>query len=217
MSTFGGKLMDAIAGVVARVLFRIDAQGLENIPTAGPLIIATNHVTALELAPLRLLLGHTGARTFAKIESWDNKFTAWILDQWKSIPIRRGESDMAALRTALQMLKDGGILGIMPEGTRSGDGKLGRGHVGITIIAIKSGAPIVPVAFWGVEDVKVNAKRWRRTDCHFRIGKPFHLELPDGKPTREDRQRMADDVMLHIAEMMPEEYRGVYRSPESLS
>ncbi|MFC2078882.1 lysophospholipid acyltransferase family protein [Candidatus Bipolaricaulota bacterium] len=214
MSKFGGKMMDGVARVICRILFRVDAQGMENIPWKGPLILAVNHVSAYELPPLRKLLGNRDARTFAKIESWDNKFTGWVLNQWESIPIRRGESDMAALRTALQMLKEGGILGIMPEGTRSHDGRLGRGHVGITVIALKSGAPIVPLAFWGVEKTRENIKRWRRTDFHFRAGKPFHLELPEGKPTREDRQRMADDVMLHIAEMMPEEYRGVYQSFE---
>ncbi|MFC2082867.1 lysophospholipid acyltransferase family protein [Candidatus Bipolaricaulota bacterium] len=204
--------MDGVARVISRILFRVEAQGLENIPTEGPLILATNHVSAFELPPLRKLLGKLDARTFAKSESWDNKFLAWVLDQWESIPIRRGESDMAALRTALQTLKDGGMLGIMPEGTRSGDGKLGRGHVGITVIALKSGAPIVPLAFWGVEKTRENIKQLRRTDFHFRAGKPFYLDLPEGKPTREDRQRMADDVMLRIAEMMPEEYRGVYQS-----
>ena len=211
MSRFGGNVLDAVAGVVTRILFRVDAQGLEKIPTEGPLILVTNHVTAFEIPPLRMLLHCYGARTFAKAEAWDNKFMGWLLDQWESIPIKRGESDMAALRTSLQVLKDGGMLGIMPEGTRSGDGKLGRGNAGITVIALKSGAPIVPMAFWGVEKAKANVKRFRRTDFHFRTGDPFTLESPAGRLTHEDRQRMADDVMRRIAELLPAEYRGVYQ------
>jgi len=196
---------------VTRTLFRIDAQGQETLPMEGPYILVSNHVTALELPPLRLLLHPREVRTLAKVESWDRKLLGWVMDQWEAIPIKRGESDMTALRTSLQVLKDGGILGIMPEGTRSGDGRLGRGNPGITVIATKSGCPIVPMAFWGVEKTKQNIKRWRRTDFHFRVGTPFHLELPEGKPTREDRQRMADDVMQRIAALLPEEYHGVYR------
>ena len=214
MSRLGGSLLDAVAGVVARILFRVDAQGLGRIPMEGPLILATNHVTAFEIPPLRLLLHSCGARSFAKAETWDNKFMGWLLDQWESIPIKRGESDIAALRTSLQVLKDGGMLGIMPEGTRSGDGKLGRGNPGISIIALKSGAPILPMAFWGVEKAKANIKRFRRTDFHFRVGDPFTLEPPAGKPTHEDRQRMADEVMRHIAELIPVEYRGAYQEPQ---
>lgn len=217
MSRFGGSLLDAVARAVSRILFRVDAQGLEKIPMEGPLILVCNHVTSFEIPPLRMILHSRGARTLAKAEAWDNKFMGWLLDQWESIPIKRGESDVAGLRISLQVLKDGGILGIMPEGTRSGDGKLGRGHVGITIIALKSGAPIVPMAFWGVEKAKPNIKKLRRTDFHFRVGDPFYLETRAGKPTREDRQRMADDVMRHIARLMPEEYRGVYQQPRQSS
>lgn len=211
MSRWGRGLADMAMHGVARALFRMDAQGQETIPMKGPYILVSNHVTALELPPLRLLLHPREVRTLAKAESWDRKFLGWLMDQWDSIPIKRGESDMTALRTSLQVLKDGGILGIMPEGTRSGDGCLGRGNPGITVIATKSGCPIIPMAFWGVEKAKQNIKRWRRTDFHFRVGKPFQLELPDGKPTRDDRQRMADDVMLRIAALLPEEYHGVYR------
>lgn len=178
----------------------------------GPFILVSNHVSALELPPLRTLMNPRPVRTLAKVETWDKKVLGWVLDQWEAIPIKRGESDMAALRTSLQLLKDGGILGIMPEGTRSGDGQLGRGNPGIAILALKSGCPIVPMAFWGVEKAKTNLKRLRRTDFHLRAGDRFTLEPPTGKPNHEDRQNMADEVMQHIAALLPEEYRGVYRA-----
>ena len=211
MSRFGRGLADLAARVVSRVLFRVDAQGLDKIPMKGPYILISNHVSALEIPPLRTLLRSRCAKTLSKAEAWDSKIMGWLLDQWESIPIKRGESDMAALRAALHVLKEGRILGIMPEGTRSGDGKLGLGNPGITVIALKSGCPIVPMAFWGVEKAKANIKRFRRTDFHFRAGDPFTLEPPSGKPTREDRQRMADEVMRHIASLLPEEYHGVYQ------
>lgn len=211
MSRWGRRVADLAMYSVARVLFRIDAQDVEKIPLEGPYILVSNHITALELPPLRLLLRPRKVRTLAKAESWDRKILGWLMDQWESIPIKRGESDMTALRTSLNVLKDGGILGIMPEGTRSGNGHLGRGNPGITVIAAKSGCPIIPMAFWGVETVKTNIKRLRRTDFHFRVGDPFHLELPEGKPSREDRQHLADDVMRRIAALLPSEYHGVYQ------
>ena len=216
MSRFGRSLADLLARVVTRSLFRVDAQGLEKIPMEGPFILVSNHVTAFELPPLRTLLCPRVVRTLAKTETWDNKFLGWLLDQWETIPIRRGESDMTALRTSLRVLKEGGILAIMPEGTRSGDGKLGRGNPGIAVIALKSGCSIVPMAFWGVEKAKANVRRFRRTDFHFRVGDSFDLEPPSSRNQlpkglkREDRQRMADDVMRHIANLLPDEYRGKY-------
>ncbi len=211
MSRLGIRLANAAAWIVTRTLFRIDAQDVDRIPLHGPYILVSNHVSAFELPALRVLVNPRPVRTLAKAETWDKKLLGWVLDQWGTIPIKRGESDMVALRTALQVLKEGGILGIMPEGTRSGDGQLGRGNPGIAILALKSGCPIVPMAFWGVEKTKVNMKRLRRTDFHFRAGHPFTLKIPEGKPTHEDRQQLADTVMEHIAALLPEESRGVYR------
>jgi 1-acyl-sn-glycerol-3-phosphate acyltransferase len=211
MSTFGHALLDVVAHAATRALFRIDAQDVDKIPQHGPFILVSNHVTAFEFPVLRSILHPRIVRTLAKAESWDRKLMGWMLDQWDAIPIKRGESDMIALRTSLRVLEDGGILGIMPEGTRSGDGRLGRGNPGVAVIALKSGCPIVPMAFWGVEQAKVNAKKLRRTDFHFRVGDAFLLEPPPEKATREDRQRMADEVMRHIAILLPESYRGAYR------
>jgi len=217
MSRLGCSLANAAAWIVARVLFRIDTRDVHKIPMEGPYILVSNHVSALELPPLRMLMNPRFVRTLAKIETWDKKLLGWVLDQWEAIPIKRGESDMAALRTSLQVLKDGGILGIMPEGTRSGDGQLGRGNPGISILALKSGCPIVPMAFWGVEKAKANIKKLRRTDFHLRAGDPFTLERPPGKPTHEDRQKMADTVMQHIAALLPDEYHGVYASTDGIA
>jgi len=211
MSRIGLAVLDLVSSAVARTLFRFDAEGLDRLPAEGPYILVSNHITAFELPPLRVLLRPRLVRTLAKSESWDRKLLGWMLDQWDAISIRRGASDMVALRKSLQVLQDGGILGIMPEGTRSGNGRLGRGNPGITVIAQKSGCPIVPMAFWGVENVKRNLKRCRRTDFHFRVGEPFTPSFPSGRLTREDRQALADDVMRRIAQLLPASYHGVYR------
>ncbi len=212
MSRLGRAVLDAASWIVTRSLFRVDASGLERIPLHGPFILISNHITAFELPVLRVLLRPRTVRTLAKAASWDPWLLGWILDQWQAIPIRRGEPDTAALRAALGVLKSGGILGIMPEGTRSGSGQLGPGNPGIVVLALKSGCPIVPMAFWGVEKAKENAKRLRRSDFHFRVGDPFTLTAPTGRVTHEDRQRLADDVMERIAQLLPDAYRGIYGS-----
>ncbi len=114
MSRFGSELLDAVAWVVTRVLFRVDSQDLDKLPMKGPFILICNHVSSFEVPVLRTLVHPRRIRALAKAEAWDQKLMGWILDQWESIPIKRGESDMAAPRTSLQVLRDGGILAIMP-------------------------------------------------------------------------------------------------------
>lgn len=212
MSRVGRGFLDGIAWTTTRILFRVDAQGLEKIPAAGPFILVSNHISGFELPVLRTLVRPRRVRTLAKAESWDRKLIGWVFNQWGSIPVRRGEFDLVAFRTALQVLADGGILGIMPEGTRSGHGRLGRGNPGAALIALRSACPIVPMAFWGVEQTKVNLNRIRRTRFHLRVGDPVQIIPPADKVSRAERQKLADDIMRKIAVLLPEEYRGVYGS-----
>ena len=116
---------------------------------------------------------------------------------------------MSALKSALRMLEEGRIFGVAPEGTRNKTGILRRGLPGAAILALKSGAPIVPVVHWGGEVYMKNLKAFKRTDFHIRIGKPFHVKA-EGKVTSEMRQEMVDEMMYQIAAMMPEQYRGEY-------
>ncbi len=211
MGTLGRGVLDAVAVAVTKSLFRIHASGLEHMPRHGPFLLISNHVTGFEFPVLRTLLRPRRIRTLAKAESWEHRLLGWMLDQWESIPIKRGESDMAAFRTSLKVLADGGILGIMPEGTRSHDGKLARANPGVSLLALKSHCPIIPMAFWGIEHVLENAKRLRRTDFHFRVGKAFTLTPTEGKLGRSDRQQIADVIMRHVADLMPPKYQGVYQ------
>lgn len=211
MSHIGRAVLDVAARMLVWSLFRVDAQGVEEVPDRGPLILVSNHIHALELPVLRVLLRPRVVRTLAKAESWDHRLLGWVMDQWHAIPVRRGEADLAALRSALRTLSDGGLLGIMPEGTRSGDGRLQRANPGVGLIAQKAACPILPVAFWGVENVGAALRRGRRCVFHLRVGRPFTLAPPLGKPAREDHQRSADHMMHRVAELMPTRYHGVYQ------
>jgi 1-acyl-sn-glycerol-3-phosphate acyltransferase len=192
------------------IICRIEGAELARVPMRGPLILAVNHINSLEVP---LLFAHLQPRRMiglAKIETWHNKFMGWLFDLWEAIPIRRGEADLDALRRCLTALSAGDILGVAPEGTRSYDGKLLSGQPGIVLIALHSGAPILPVAHWGGEDFSRNIKHLKRTDFHIRVGKPFTLDANGEKVNGRLRQEMVDEIMYQIAILMPEEYRGQY-------
>ena len=196
--------------VYTRITCRIDAPDLHKFPLHGPLIAIANHTGQIEVP---LIFAHLQPRKlsgWAKAESWDNKFLNWVFGVWGIIPVRRGEADMHALKEALRALQKGLIFGIAPEGTRNYNGILRRALPGTVIIALHSGAPIIPIAHWGGEVYLKNLKRFKRTDFHIRIGEPFRIDVEGVKVTGEMRQQIVDEMMYELAKLLPEEYRGEY-------
>lgn len=196
--------------VYTRITCRIDAPDLHKFPMHGPLIAIANHTGQIEVP---LIFAHLQPRKlsgWAKAESWDNKFLNWVFGVWGIIPVRRGEADMHALKEALRALQKGLIFGIAPEGTRNYNGVLRRALPGTVIIALHSGAPIIPIAHWGGEVYLKNLKRFKRTDFHIRIGEPFRIDVEGVKVTGEMRQQIVDEMMYELAKLLPEEYRGEY-------
>ena len=203
-------LINFVIRVYTRITCRIDAPDLQKFPMQGPFIAITNHTGQIEVP---LLFAHLQPRKltgWAKIESWDNKFLHWVFGVWGIIPVRRGEADMNALKAALRALEEGLILGIAPEGTRNYNGVLKRGLPGAVLVALHSGAPIIPIAHWGGENFMQNFKHLKRTDFHIRLGEPFKINIQGIKVTGEIRQQIVDEMMCRIAKLLPEEYRGEY-------
>lgn len=197
------------------IMCRIDAPDLQKVPRKGPFIVYSNHTGQIEIP---LMYSHLQPRPtvgIAKIETWDGWFLRWIFNLWGAIPIRRGEADMAAMRKSLEVLKNDKILVIAPEGTRNKTGKLLKAQPGIVTLALRTGAPLLPVAHWGGEKFLANLKRLKRTDFHIRVGEPFKLDPGDQQVTKEVRQRMVDEMMYRLADMLPEYYRGAYADLES--
>lgn len=211
------KIVNGLIRTLVRTVCRIDAAELERVPARGPLIIATNHVTFLEAPVVYTHLMPRPLTAFSKTETWDNPILGWLFDLWEIIPIKRGEADLAALRKGMNALDEGMILTIAPEGTRSYTGILAEGHPGVVMVALKSDAPILPVATYGHENLGQNLKRLRRTDFNIRVGRPFRLKKPEGKVNREIRRKMTDEIMYQIAVLLPEQYRGVYADPAKAS
>jgi 1-acyl-sn-glycerol-3-phosphate acyltransferase len=115
------------------------------------------------------------------------------------------------LRKAQEALKEGLALGMFPEGTRGGDRGLRAGEPGSALLALRTGAPVQPMAIWGTEHVKLPRDLLRRTRAHIRFGKPFVLERPAGRISREDVAAGTERIMREIAALLPEKYRGIYR------
>ncbi|MEP6896124.1 MAG: lysophospholipid acyltransferase family protein [Chloroflexota bacterium] len=204
------KLIAAIVKFGTGILCRIDAPDIHKVPERGPLIVISNHTGQLEVAVFFGLLQPRPITGWAKMEAWDNAFLNWLFNLWGLIPVRRGEGDTSALREAIKALESGMIFGIAPEGTRNVTGKLKQAYPGAVMLAVHSGAPILPIAHWGGEDFLKNLPRFKRTDFHVRVGEPFHLNLAGIKVTRDIRQQIVDEMMIRIAELLPTEYQGFY-------
>jgi 1-acyl-sn-glycerol-3-phosphate acyltransferase len=195
---------------LTRILCNVDDQQLVNVPDHGPLIIASNHVNFMDIPLVYTHLQPRNITGFVKAETWDNPAMGLLFNLWGAIPIQRGEADSNAIRSGLEALKQGKILAIAPEGTRSGHGKLGKGHPGIVIMAYHSRVPILPLVYYGGERLRDNLNRFKRTDFYIRVGKKFMLQFPEGKLDRAVRNKMVEEIMFQIAQLLPEGYRGYY-------
>lgn len=208
------QLQKRLAIIVTKALIkltcRVDAAQLARVPQQGPLIIIANHINFLEVPVMYVYMQPRPVTGFAKAENWKNPFTRWLLDMCEAIPLERGEADMSAIHAALAMLEGNHILAIAPEGTRSYHGRLQRGRPGTVMIALHSGAPILPLVYYGGEHFEQNLRRLRRTDFHIAVGQPFHIDTGGERVTRQIRQHITDEMMYQLAALLPPEYRGVY-------
>jgi 1-acyl-sn-glycerol-3-phosphate acyltransferase len=200
---------------VARLVFgatlRVDASELARLPRKGPYILVTNHINFLEAPLLYSLLYPRDIAGFAKADTWRNPVLGLLATAWECVPVdREASSDMGSMRLALEALSRGKILNIMPEGTRSHDGRLGQGHPGVVTIARRAGVPIVPVAHYGGESFWSNLRRGRRTEVRIRVGEPFLLREPEPGRSRSARAEATEEIMRSLARLLPPEYRGAY-------
>ena len=202
---------------LVRILCRVHDRELARVPKQGPLILVSNHSNFIEVPVMYTHLHPRPMTAFAKTETWDSPLLGGLADLWGAIPLQRGEADTTALRAGLKALDENLILCMAPEGTRSGDGRLQRGHPGVALMALRSNAPLLPVVFYGGELLRANLRRLRRTDFHIAVGRPFYLSPNGTKVTRDVRQQMADEIMGQMAALLPPAYRGVYSDPAAIT
>ena len=208
--TFTYRIVTPTIKGLLRILCRVDDAQLAKVPDHGPLITVSNHVNFLEAPLIYTHLEPRRIAGFAKAEAWNNPILRFLCDLWEAIPLLRGEVDISALRQALGALEAGRVLGLAPEGTRSGDGRLQRGNPGVVLLALRSGAPLLPLVHYGGELFWDNLPRLRRTDFHLVVGHPFYLDAGGIRVTRQVRREMTDEIMYQMAALLPADHRGVY-------
>jgi 1-acyl-sn-glycerol-3-phosphate acyltransferase len=189
-----------------------DIHGLQHIPRKGALILAGNH---LNVGDPSVLTGITPRRIvwMTKQELFDIPVIGILYHLFGCIPVRRFEADLRALRQSQEALRRGLVLGMFPEGTRSGESGLGRGEPGAALIAMRTNTPVLPVAIWGTEGIKLPRDFFRRTEVHIRYGEPFYLSRPE-RLTKEAVEEGTEIIMRRIAELLPQRYRGIYADTE---
>lgn len=213
---FGFHGVNALVRAAFRLVCRVDKSQLARIPATGPLILIGNHINFLETPVFLAWMDNPAITGIAKRETWKNPLFYFLFNVWEIIPIDRGTVDREAFRLSFEALAKGKILALSPEGTRSKDGRLLKGKPGVAYLAAHSGAPVVPVAFWGHENFWQNFKRLRRTDLHITVGQPFRLTAEAAGISRDVREAVADEMMFKIAELLPEKYRGIYSFEEAV-
>ena len=204
------QFLHAAANFLFKLLARVEAVGLENLPAQGGCIVACNHLSRIDPV-LVFALGKRRDMTALVADIYKrNLFIRPLIVGVGGIWINREEADVHALREARQFLRSGGVLGIAPEGTRSHTGALCHAKTGTAYLADKASVPVVPAAVYGSESAIRQLFRLRRPAIHIEFGKPFTLE-PVSRANRDaDLQRNTEEIMCRIAAMLPQRYWGVY-------
>lgn len=189
-------------------------EGQENVPQTGPVIFISNHMSNLDPAIVASLTGRNPG-FLAKKELFKFPLFSVLLKLYGAHPLNRGAVDLGALRWAMKRLStEDSALILFPEGTRNKEGSgLKKGLAGVTHIALKTNAPIVPIGLTGTEPLqnvlKVFAPRAR---IRIKIGKPFRLTSDiSSRPSRDELDLITNEIMVRVANLLPESQHGYYR------
>ena len=209
-----------VLGPVLKALFRPRVDGLENVPSSGPVILACNHLSFSDSIFTPLIVKRR-VTFVAKAEYFTGKgIKGWLMRQFflstGTIPVDRsgGKAAQAALDTLLRVLRDGDVAGIYPEGTRSPDGRLYRGKTGVARLVLESGAVVVPVALLNTDEIQPTGQLIPTIKpVRMRFGKP--LDFSRYARSRGDRfveRAITDEIMYELMTLTGRPYVDVYAS-----
>jgi 1-acyl-sn-glycerol-3-phosphate acyltransferase len=207
-------ILKAVLTPILRGIVRVRVEGRDNVPKRGAVILAANHRSFLDSLFIPLVV-HRRVTFVAKADYFDDPKTAWFFRGVGQIPIRRegGSASERALQSAAEVLRAGGVFGIYPEGTRTRDGLLHRGHTGVARLALRCNAPVVPVGLVGTDDVQPIDSRmpklFRRVTIRF--GEPIDPERYAGREHDHLALReLTDELMYEICQLSGYEYVDTY-------
>ena len=212
---FFSRFSGAVLRVAAACLTRVKREGFEHIPVSGPILVICNHASnadgmllmAYVVPAMKRPMGWLG-----KEEALRWPLFGWGMRQNGVFGVRRGAGNLEAFRLAKKVLDDGGVLTIFPEGTRSPSGAMQEAKEGATVLAVRSGAPILPIAVIGSQRFWPKGKLLPRPGRRMtvRVGEPFTLTVPKSGDRHEALRVATVELMRHIAELLPPDQRGVY-------
>jgi 1-acyl-sn-glycerol-3-phosphate acyltransferase len=207
-------VIKAILTPILRLCYRVRIDGRDRVPTQGPVILAANHRSFMDSLFLPLVIRRR-VTFVAKAEYFDDKKTAWFFRAVGQIPIRRegGSASERALASATDVLERGQVFGIYPEGTRTRDGYLHRGHTGVARLALRTGAPIVPVGMIGTDEINPIGRKLPRLfrTVRIRFGEPITVDRYTGR--EQDRmvlRQITDEVMFELRQLSGYAYVDTY-------
>lgn len=181
-----------VCSAVLYTYFRQKVEGKERVLRTGPFVVAANHVSYLD----PVVLGVACPRPIhfmAKAELFHIPVLGFLIRELGAFPVQRGVADRQAIRRALHILKDGGVVGVFPEGTRNRQGEMLDPQGGAALIALKAGVPVLPVGIWGTADVDGPLHLPKPVRVGVRFGELIDL----GKPSIVDRKSV-DEASMHI-------------------
>jgi 1-acyl-sn-glycerol-3-phosphate acyltransferase len=203
-------LLRAIMRLLAATILgrRLHVEGLDNVPRAGGVLVVGNHISAADPPLTGALIPRLDVHYMAKSEHFASRRWRWLFLGFNAYPVVRGSADRTALRHTLELLRDGHVVLVYPEGSRSPDGRLRVAQPGVGFIARHGGVPVIPAAIWGTEKVLPRGtNRIHRGDVHLRYGVPVTLPAA-GQGPRADNHAAAAAIMDAISQMLPPEYRA---------
>ncbi len=204
-----------IAGLcrfVAQSIARVKVSGLEGLPQDGPLIIAANHASNADPPLIGGWLGPALGRrpTFLAKEALFQGPIGVLIKSLGAEPVKAGGNDIAAYRTAKGILDQGGVVAILPEGTRSFDGVLGDPKPGVSMLATRTGTPVLPVGLSGTDDLIAREQSFPHIGARviMRVGRPFTLTLAPDMDRRAALEAADAELMRRIAALVEPRHRG---------
>lgn len=179
-----------------KLFFRAEIIGKENVPEEGAVILAANHMSNWDPPFLACFLSRT-VSYMAKQELFENPVFGAAITNCHAFPVKRGAADRGAIKTAIQVLKQGNCLGLFPEGTRSHGGQMHKAEAGVGLIAAKTNAPVVPTAIIGTDRIMTNGGIFPKLTLIY--GKPMRFE--GNAKEKEELEAFSQAILDRIADM----------------
>jgi 1-acyl-sn-glycerol-3-phosphate acyltransferase len=192
------RLIKPILAAYLHLFHHLALEGMENVPPRGPLIVVLNHASLLDVPVLMVADPFPDTATIVKASMFNMPLVSWFLRQWGAIPVERQGRDSSSVRRMLGVLRDGGVMAIAAEGTRTRDGHLGPINPVLARIAAGAHVPVLPVGIRGsYEALPPGTKLPRPKPIVVRVGKPFRF----AKGT--DATVAAERIRTEIAALLP--------------